>query len=162
MPTLSTLQRIAQQRLGPDGMRHAFYGVQLGLGVLIFAVFWMFRSKRTESAFALREAERLKREQASQNGSNSGNPALADARLKKKPPEKPLALPGIRIDGPAHEILGVASDASAEIIQRAYRERMKQYHPDKVAPPGTQQWQDAQKIAEAINRAKTELLKRAR
>ena len=83
---------------------------------------------------------------------------LANAKIERK---TPLQLEGIRVDGPPHEILGVQPGAGAEEIQRAYRERMKQYHPDKVGPPGSREWNDAQKIAEAINRAKSELLKKA-
>jgi DnaJ-domain-containing protein 1 len=47
-------------------------------------------------------------------------------------------------------------------IQSAYRELMKRYHPDRVGRPGTREWQDAQGIAEAINRAKRDLLARAK
>jgi len=35
-----------------------------------------------------------------------------------------------------HEILGVPPDATMEEIQKAYKERIKQYHPDKVSHLG--------------------------
>lgn len=36
----------------------------------------------------------------------------------------------------AHEILGVSADATWEQIQAAYKEKIKQYHPDKVSHLG--------------------------
>jgi curved DNA-binding protein CbpA len=81
---------------------------------------------------------------------------LAHARYAK--PTGPLRLPGITLDAPANEILGVSPLATRAEIQRAYRERMKIYHPDLIGRPGSREWQDAQKIAEAINRAKEEML----
>lgn len=59
----------------------------------------------------------------------------------------------------AHEILGISPSASVEEVQKAYRELMKRYHPDKVGRPGTREWSDAQKIAEAINHARDTMLK---
>lgn len=43
----------------------------------------------------------------------------------------------------AYEILGVPRSASSEAIRAAYRERMKEYHPDKVAHLG----EDLKKLA---------------
>jgi len=37
---------------------------------------------------------------------------------------------------PAHEILGVAKDASWEEIQTAYKQQIKKYHPDKLSHLG--------------------------
>ncbi len=37
---------------------------------------------------------------------------------------------------PAHEILGVAKDASWEEIQTAYKQQVKKYHPDKLSHLG--------------------------
>lgn len=39
---------------------------------------------------------------------------------------------------PAHEILGVAEDASWEEIQAAYKQQIKKYHPDKLSHLGTE------------------------
>ncbi|RYZ67911.1 MAG: J domain-containing protein [Proteobacteria bacterium] len=82
------------------------------------------------------------------------------ARAKSQEPAKPLQLAGFRTDAPPHEILGVTPHASVAEIQRAYKEMMKRFHPDRVGAPGSQAWQDAQPIAEAINRARDLMLKR--
>ncbi len=42
-----------------------------------------------------------------------------------------------------YEVLGIASSASREAIQAAYKARMNEYHPDKVAHLG----EDLQKLA---------------
>ena len=48
-------------------------------------------------------------------------------------------------EGPfdAHEVLGIAPSASGEMIHAAYKARMSEYHPDKVAHLG----EDLQKLA---------------
>lgn len=73
--------------------------------------------------------------------------------------EAPLQLEGFVIDRPAHEIMGVPADASEGQVVKAYRHLMKRYHPDRIAPIGSAYWKDAQKIAEAINRARDEMLR---
>lgn len=56
-----------------------------------------------------------------------------------------------------YRVLGVGNSASGEMIQAAYRTRMKEYHPDKVAHLG----EDLQKLAheksQEIQRAYREL-----
>lgn len=121
------------------------------LGVLAGCVFliWYFRSREPGTRFRIREVD-LPRSKTSKQDS------LAKAKLEQA---VPLALPGIRIDGAPHEVLGVTKRAKPEEIQRAYRDLMKRYHPDKIGPPGSQPWKDAQRIAEAINHAKDQMLK---
>jgi len=127
-----------------------FQGIALGVMILWFIR--SMRSTRKESSFKIREAE-LKKKPV------SGGPSLADAKIKIN---RPLQLGGIQINAPAHQILGIQAQASESEIQRAYREKMKQYHPDVVGRPGSREWQDAQKIAEAIIRAKDEMMKQRR
>ncbi len=82
--------------------------------------------------------------------------SLADARFKKK---QTLLLEGISLEGTPYQILGVRENATKEEIQSAYLARMKQYHPDKMASPATEDWEIAQRIAAKINEARTLLLK---
>ncbi|MCM2279744.1 MAG: J domain-containing protein [Oligoflexia bacterium] len=150
-------------RLTPEGLRRLFLLIQLALGGLfILALWWLYGRGQTRSNFRLREADRKKHPAGAARGSpedpedpEDNEDELAEARMKRN---EPLRLSGIRIDGPAHEILGVPREATPEQIQRAYRELMKRYHPDRVGRPGTREWKDAQKIAEAINSAKSQLL----
>jgi DnaJ-domain-containing protein 1 len=124
--------------------------IEVFVGLCAVTIFFVWRSGQSASSqFRLREHERQRRATPEKAAD------LADARLKKR---EQLALPGIRLDGAPHEILGVSAQASKREIMDAYKRLMKQYHPDKVAAPGSAQWNEAQKIASAINAAKEKLL----
>ena len=56
-----------------------------------------------------------------------------------------------------YEILGIAPSASGEEIQAAYRARMSEYHPDKVAHLGEELQQLAHRKALEIQRAYREV-----
>lgn len=121
----------------------------------LFAIFsWLLRPKSPESGFKVREYELKKKKP---RYSSPELDQLANAKMQQK---SPLLLEGLRLDGTPHEILGVAANASQEQIQQAYRNLMKRYHPDRVGRPGSREWNDAQKIAEKINQAKDQLLKK--
>ena len=60
----------------------------------------------------------------------------------------------------AHKALGVAGDASEQEIKEAYRNKMKEYHPDKVANLGAKLRNLAEEESKEINRAYEDLLKR--
>ncbi len=136
------------------------------IGLLAF-IFWRFLTGRggsgigslsDDSSFGARESDQRRGKKAGVKAEAK----LADAKLKKHKQKDagPALLTGIQIQGAPHEVLGIHPFATEETIQKAYRERMKQYHPDKIARPGTDQWREAQQIAEAINRARVEMLKR--
>jgi hypothetical protein len=124
-----------------SGKDSLFLGTQSLILVLLIATFFVFlrKQKSPESRFKVREADRVKKPSAKKDQA---------------------ALPGFRIDGEPHEILGVAIDANPKEIQRAFRELMKRYHPDHVGRPGTREWKDAQKFAEALIRAKEAMTKK--
>ena len=134
--------------------------IEIALVGLLGGVLWiLMRSKSADhesSGFRVREADLPSNKKA--DHANARN--LADAKMA--PRKSILALPGIRIGGAAYQVLGISEDAGIREIQQAYRELMKQYHPDRIARPGTSQWQDAQNIAEAINKARDEMLDRAK
>jgi hypothetical protein len=146
----------------PQRLRTFFVLGQFGVGLLLVYLLFRFSSSKSESGFRLREADRPRRKRFGVR-----DDSLAQAKLGAKPGEKqsakkPLQLEGIRIDRPPHEILGVPVSATPEEIQRAYRQLMKRYHPDRVGAPGSREWNDAQRIAEAINAAKDIVLKQKR
>ncbi len=57
----------------------------------------------------------------------------------------------------AYEVLGVARSASSDAIQAAYRARMKEYHPDKVAHLGEELQKLAHEKSQEIQRAYRQL-----
>lgn len=131
------------------------------LAALVGLVIW-FSNREPESGFRVRESDLKK---AKPGGGKSGAQSRLKAPLedplanaKMDPKSKPLRLSGIALTGEPYEILGIRADAAADQVQKAYRDLMKRYHPDIVGRPGSREWQDAQKIAETINRAKTEML----
>lgn len=73
------------------------------------------------------------------------------------PPPPP---PGAETDTfDPHAVLGVPRDASREAIAQAYRERLKEYHPDRVATLGPELRELAHRKTVDIQRA-WELLRR--
>lgn len=57
----------------------------------------------------------------------------------------------------AYEVLGVTRSASSDAIQAAYRSRMQEYHPDKVAHLGEELQQLAHEKSQQIQRAYRQL-----
>ena len=57
----------------------------------------------------------------------------------------------------AYEVLGISRSASSEAIVSAYRDRMKEYHPDKVAHLGEELQQLAHEKSQQIQRAYKQL-----
>jgi hypothetical protein len=72
----------------------------------------------------------------------TGESEFANARL---PSADESAVPG---DPPAHAVLGVAEDASDERVREAYRERLKEVHPDVGGDPET--FKRVQRAREAL------------
>ncbi|MCP4036220.1 MAG: DnaJ domain-containing protein, partial [bacterium] len=57
----------------------------------------------------------------------------------------------------AYNVLGVARSASSDVIKAAYRARMKEYHPDKVAHLGEELQNLAHEKSQEIQRAYRQL-----
>jgi DnaJ-domain-containing protein 1 len=147
---LSAVLQHILSRLDPAQAKQGFLIVQIAFVVIILLAVRLMLSKNHESSFRVREADRKKPSKPAQ-----GPGALAQARIQRK---EPLMLAGIRIDGEPHEILGIPKNSEESVIQRAYRDLMKRYHPDVIGRPGTREWADAQKIAEAINQARKQMI----
>lgn len=58
--------------------------------------------------------------------------AVEDGNAKKKASRKKKSKKASS-GPPPHEVLGIAADASPEQIRRAYQEKVRAYHPDRVA-----------------------------
>lgn len=141
------------QAWSPEERRTIFFG-----SIAVVGGFLIWRLSRARDAqiggsqFKLREADRPKKTFA------AGPDVLAEAQYA--PRKKPLLLTGIRLDVPAHELLGVSAQASETQVQAAFREQIKRYHPDKIAPPGTPQWQEASRVAQALQEARDQMIAR--
>jgi len=59
-----------------------------------------------------------------------------------------------------HEVLGVDEDASADEIRRAYQQKMREYHPDRVANAGAELRELAERRSKEINAAYDAMKKR--
>jgi hypothetical protein len=131
------------KKLQEQGDLKSFFYLGEFLFFLVFVlVFWVLRPKAPESQFRNRESD-------------------PNSNLDSKKNHLSLfTVEKLRANRMPHEILGIREGSSAEEIKKAYRSLMKRYHPDKVGSPGTQKWVESQKIAEAINHAKDEMLKR--
>ena len=141
--------------IDPDYVRQNFREI-IVLGTLtLLAIAWaFFRPRSPESHFRDRKPDSSRPPTKTQ-----GVDLLADARMPSgKQKQEPLQLSGIVTDGLPHEVLGMPKNSSEEQIQAAFRELMKRYHPDRIGRPGTREWTDAQRIAEAINRAREAML----
>ena len=128
--------------------------IQIGISI-VFILFWLNARNRaaSKSGFKLREADRDDLRFARGEAAT----AAANEPTKKK---DPLRLDGIVKDGAPHEVLGVSALASEEEIRKAYKEKMKRYHPDKLGAPGSREWTEGTAIAESINRARNAMLER--
>ncbi len=62
---------------------------------------------------------------------------------------------------PAHEVLGVAANASQAEIRQAYQELMRKYHPDRVANAADELRALAEQRSKEINAAYERMMKHA-
>lgn len=120
-----------------------------------FAWFRFLKPDGGKSNFKRREADRA--EFAANTGQKNSDSDLANAKLKR-----PQALPGIRLEGEAHEILNVSALATEEEIMRAYKDAIKRYHPDRIPGADAEKAQFYQQVSAKLNQAKEELMKRAK
>jgi DnaJ-domain-containing protein 1 len=83
--------------------------------------------------------------------------ALAVVWLRRTllPASRPRATDGAPWD--PHAVLGVARGASTETVAQAYRDRLKEYHPDRVAGLGVELQELAHRKTLDIQRAYAEL-----
>jgi DnaJ-domain-containing protein 1 len=84
--------------------------------------------------------------------------ALLWLRRMLLPAPRPRAADGATWD--PHAILGVPRGASQDAVTQAYHERLKEYHPDRVASLGGELQDLAHKKTLDIQRAYAELTRR--
>ena len=84
--------------------------------------------------------------------------ALLWIRRLLLPPPRPREVDGGPWD--PHAILGVPHGAPEDVVTRAYRDRLKEYHPDRVATLGAELQDLAHRKTLDIQRAYAELTRR--
>ena len=136
-----------------------FHQLQFVFLGIILAVIWLnARGREDKSGFRTREADRSDLNSIHRNG-----PSLADAKLKKRNPQSaPLSLPGIRLDGEPHEILGVDESADESEIMRAYKDKIKMFHPDRIQGQAREQIKFYEEASAKINLAKEAMIEQIR
>jgi DnaJ-domain-containing protein 1 len=130
--------------------------VILAFGIL--SVLYYMNNKGKESGFRKREADREDLGKFRTHGPDSG-----EAKVRKKSPAPPpLSLPGIRLTGEPHEVLGVRENADEGEIMRAYKDAIKRFHPDTIQGSAKDQMQFYQEASARINDAKNAMIKKIR
>jgi DnaJ like chaperone protein len=82
---------------------------------------------------------------------------------KSEPPHRSVPPPQDANDAKAwHEVLGVPKAATHAQVAAAYRQRISEYHPDKVAKMGAEIRAVAERKSKQINVAYAEALKHVR
>ncbi len=76
---------------------------------------------------------------------------IGSRRQQAPPPRQPQ--PRADASEPWYDVLGVAPDATLEQIKRGYRQKISQYHPDKVANSADEIRQLAESRSKQINTA---------
>jgi hypothetical protein len=141
--------------------RH-FQSIQLG--ILVFAVISIgifFRNRREPSKFRQREADRPDLDRILKQGPDSGQSKIAP-KPRPAPAPPPLSLPGIRLNGAPHEILGVDENATEPEVMKAYKDAIKRFHPDTIQGEARDQLKFYQEASARINDAKNQMLKKLR
>ena len=87
--------------------------------------------------------------------SKSGSKVLDGLGATPKPKRKPR--PRRSMGRSPYEVLGVEPDASQAEIKRAYQEKIRQYHPDRVANAAVELQELAEKRSKELNGAYAEL-----
>lgn len=101
--------------------------------VLVMAwLAWLYRTKVQPQG-----SQEAHRAASGRNGAGQGEGRRGSSSRAGGNPRDPGGSPD------AYEVLGVARGATEEAIRTAYRARMQEYHPDKVAHLG----EDLQKLA---------------
>ena len=141
-----------------------FQHIQMGIlifGALLILVY--LRNKSTPSQFKNREANRKDLDQLWKRGEDLSQSRLVDKKPQSRPatpPPPPLALPGLRMNGAPHEILGIAENATEAEVMKAYKEVIKRYHPDTIQGAAQDQILFYQEASARINEAKNVLIKK--
>lgn len=126
------------------------------IAIVLIGAWFGFRSRDPKTQFKKREADRT-----DLNRLRTGDD-LAKAKISRatraEPKAPPLSLPGIRLHGAPHEILGIHENATESEVMRAYKEAIKLYHPDRIQGQAQEQMKFYQEASAQLNQAKEAML----
>jgi DnaJ-class molecular chaperone len=124
------------------------------LGMAIIFVWNNIRTSKNASNFKKREANRDDLDRLMKIERD-----LANAKIhKSKPAAAPLSLPGITLHGEPHEILDIAPEANESEIIRAYKDKIKKFHPDRIQGQAKDQMKFYEQASAKINQAKEAMI----
>lgn len=109
-------------------------------GFVLFAILHLIRYGELpwflfkKNAKGTQKAKKSHRKDANSHESYSRNAPFQSTGKKEKRTSDPGN--GSKVFRSPHEILGVSTNATWEEIQTAYKEKIKQYHPDKLSHLG--------------------------
>lgn len=132
-----------------------FMQFQIAFVIMVLLIWRIMKSGPSETGFKSREANRKDLDQLLKDKSSS-----AQSKIKKKSPTPILGLPGITLNGEPHEILGVARNAAETEILRAYKEKIKLFHPDRIQGQAREQIRFYEEASAKINQAKETMLQK--
>jgi uncharacterized membrane protein YkvA (DUF1232 family) len=125
----------------PRDLVFDFFGRGLGLiddGLLAALLYRYYRNRQLAQVAQGSGGGQQKQQHDQANSAGSGRPRAPRASPKTDDP---------------YEILGIPASATVDEIQAAYRARMREYHPDKVAHLGEGLQKLAHKKAQEIQQA---------
>ncbi len=139
-----------------------FETIQKGILILgLLSALWFLRIRQNPSQFRAREADRSDLDRFLNSSPESGRSSRAPGPRKNRPPP-PLLLPGIRLTGEPHEILGIPENSTELEILRAYKEAIKRFHPDTIQGSAREQMRFYEEASARINDAKETMIRRLR
>lgn len=122
---------------------------------------WMPPPEKDPFASSYQEPLRLEAPKRAETQTGANKAAKAPKRdTKPAEPKKKAPYRAPKFHGTPHEVLGLDPDANTNMIKKAFRHWIKEFHPDH-AKPG-QEMQRATDRARHLNQAKESLLDRRR
>lgn len=140
-----------------DLLKQNFTLIHATLVVSLFVLGYRYITARnTKSNFRVREYDKNSKSRTLESAI-----PRSDEREEPRAQARPKSLPPHFSNAKApHEVLGIHPNSSQRQIQKAYRNLMKRYHPDKLVGLSPDQIQANEKIAMQINMAKDQMMKR--
>ena len=148
------------------GARNAFALSQLFILVVIVGALYFYSRRSKSSGAGISDADlaraRARITELMKNEENPGRVSRNVAPSRAAPSSSPAltsALPSWNASTPPHVVLGIPSDAKAQVVDMAYRALVKKYHPDRFSSWGPEYMDRAHEITILLQKARDMLMK---